>query len=222
MIAPVSRLTKKEIVWLGKHRCKHNHTYLEHYNCYLGDNPQGQTIGFFDIETTGFKADFSLMLCYCIKVGGSDEVLERLITKKEMHSPDMDKQVVRACVNDMMKFDVLVTHYGTRFDLPFTRSRARAQGIPFPPYGELTHKDTYYIARAKLQLSANRQYHIHRFLFGEAARTHLDPKVWLKASHQGDTKSLKYILDHCRADVEDLEHIYNELENYSLRSFRSV
>ncbi|MCK4258048.1 MAG: hypothetical protein KAX49_03670 [Halanaerobiales bacterium] len=112
MIAPVSRLTKKEITWLANHRCKHGHTYLEHYNCYLEENPKGFKMGFFDIETSGLKADFGLMYCYCIKEHGKKEIIGRTITQEELRSDELDKGVVENCIKDMSKFDVLVTHYG--------------------------------------------------------------------------------------------------------------
>ena len=65
MIAPVHRLKKIEIVWLAKHKCKHGHTYLEHYNCYLKEMPDGriqEKVGFLDIETTGLDAEIIELL----------------------------------------------------------------------------------------------------------------------------------------------------------------
>lgn len=41
MIAPVSKLKKEQIVWLQTNRCRHNHTYFEHYICYLEEIVNG-------------------------------------------------------------------------------------------------------------------------------------------------------------------------------------
>ena len=79
-IAPVSRLKKTEIVWLAAHRCRHSHTYLEHYNCYLDENPNKGRTGYFDIETSNLAANYGIMYCYCIKDGNSDKIFERTIT----------------------------------------------------------------------------------------------------------------------------------------------
>ena len=63
MKAPIHRLNKKELVWLGSHICRHGHTYLEHYNCYLQEKPSiEEKVGFLDIETFGLDADFAVML----------------------------------------------------------------------------------------------------------------------------------------------------------------
>ena len=121
--APVGKLKKKEIVWLGNHKCKHGHTYLEHYSCFTseiaskhewepGSNiPIPHRIGYFDIESTGFQADFSIMLCYCIKDSMSDKIYGRCINRKEMQK-DLDYNIVKSCIEDLKKFDRVVTYYG--------------------------------------------------------------------------------------------------------------
>jgi uncharacterized protein YprB with RNaseH-like and TPR domain len=213
MIAPVWKLKKKEIVWLGKHRCKHGHTYLEHYQCYEKDYLPNERVGFLDIEASNLNANFGIMFCYCIKVQGEDTILERLITKEELDR-NLDKQVVKQCIEDINSFDRLVTFYGKRFDLPFIRTRAVYWGLPFPEYGKLFHDDIYFIMRYKFKLHSNRLENSCRSLLGKTDKTFLDPIAWIKAL-QGDKKSLNYILHHCHADVTDLEKLYNKIIGYS-------
>lgn len=216
MIAPVSRLNKHEIVWLSGHRCKHKHTYLEHYPCYVSENPLKEKIGFFDIEASNLAANFGIMFCYCIKVAGKDEILERVITKKEL-STCLDKNVVKQCIEDLGKFDRIVTYYGKRFDMPFVRTRAVATGLGFPGYGEIVHEDMYFNVKFKFRLHSNRLENACRVLLGSTDKTHLDPEYWIKAL-QGNKKSLDYIADHCRKDVTDLEKLYNKINNFTKKT----
>lgn len=232
-IAPVSKLKKSEIVWLANHYCKHSHTYLEHYNCYLAevvknplfqkkrgeDIPMSQTIGYFDIESSNLKANFGIMFCYCIKDSESNKIYERLITKKEIETC-LDKKVVQQCIKDLKRFDKIVTYYGTRFDLPFVRTRALYHKIPFPFYKELLHTDVYYMVRNKFCLHRNRLEVAYNALIGDSKKTHFN-EAWLKAM-TGNKKALKYILSHCRIDVRELEELHKTVENFTMRSDRSI
>ena len=222
MIAPISRLKKSEIIWLSKHRCRHHHTYLEHYSCYLNENPQGIKIGFFDIETTNLKADYGLMLCYCIKVAGKNKIYQKCVTRKELQEENcLDRDVVEQCIKDIQKFDRLVTHYGKRFDVPFLRSRALFWSLPFPIFGSIFHDDTYYMCRNRLCISRNRLELACRHVLGKTRKTHIDQRKWILAL-QGNEKALKYILDHCRRDVRDLEDLYNALINFTRKQDVSI
>jgi len=209
-IAPVHRLKKAEIVWLGSHRCRHNHTYLEHYNCYLDENPEHGNIGFLDIETSNLKANMGVIYSYCIKDGKSDKIYERLITKKELFSNDMDKAVVQNLVDDIRCFDILVTYYGTRFDIPFIRTRAVHHGIEYPAYGENIHIDLYYLIRNKFNLTRNSLKVACEFLLGDSDKTMVEWKHWMKAM-QGNKEALDYIIEHNRYDVLDLEKLYDKV-----------
>jgi len=209
-IAPVHRLKKAEIVWLGSHRCRHNHTYLEHYNCYLEENPEHGNIGFLDIETSNLKANMGVIYSYCIKDGKSDKIHERLITKKELFSDAMDKALVQSLINDIRSFDILVTYYGTRFDIPFIRSRAVHHGIEYPAYGENIHIDLYYLIRNKFNLTRNSLKVACGFLLGHTDKTQVEWKHWMKAM-QGNKEALEYIIEHNRYDVLDLEKLYDKV-----------
>ena len=132
MPAPVSRLPKQEIIWLSRHRCNaHSHTYLDHYNCYLKEQEIKERVGFLDIETSHLKADFGICFCYCIKIMGKRKIISRCVTKKELYK-NLDREVIKQCVEDLKQFDRVITYYGSRFDLPFLRSRALHWNIDFP------------------------------------------------------------------------------------------
>ena len=222
MIAPVQRLKKDEIVWLGTHRCKHHHTFLEHYDCYLSENPQRKRIGYLDIETSNLDADFGIMLCYCIKDGSSNKILEGVLSKKEaIHATAPDKRLVEQCIKDMLKFDLIYTFYGTKFDLKFIRTRAVAMNLDFPLFGTIKHKDIYYIVKNKFKLHSNRLEVACNELLGHSNKSHFDGNIWRQAV-QGDTKALGYILSHCQNDVIDLEELRNKIIDFAYPSVVSV
>ena len=220
ILAPIERLKKSESIWLKRHYCKHRHTYLEHYECFKKENPLNEKIGFFDIETSNLAGDFGVIFCYCIKPLGKSKILERVITRKEL-SECLDREVVRQCVEDIQKFDRIVGFYSKRFDMPFIRTRASYHKIDFPLYGSISHDDIYFTVRHKFRLSSNRLENACRTILGESSKTHLHPVKWIKAL-QGDPSSLKYILNHCREDVRDLERLWERVINFSRKQDTSI
>jgi len=220
--APIARLRKKDIVWLARHYCKHRHTYLVHYNCYLTENPLGRKVGFFDIEASHLKANFGLLLCYCIKPADKGKILHRTVTQAELRDRQcLDREVVKQCIADLQTFDSIVTHYGKRFDIPFLRSRALFHKLDFPAYGEIFHEDTYFMCRSRLCISSNRLETACQHVLGKSNKTRIDPGRWIIAL-QGDEKALAYILDHCKRDVRDLEGLYNALVGFTAHTESSI
>jgi len=221
MRAPVHRLKKADIVWLGGHNCKHGHSFLEHYSCYLAEHPnEGEKIGFIDIETSNLDANYGIMFSYCIKPAGKRKIIGRIITPKELKG-DADKEVCKQLLIDINKFDKLVGYYSTKFDIPFIRTRCVKHGLEFPEYGQLFHKDVYYIIRNKFKFHRNRQEIACRFLLGKTEKTHLDPEIWIKAI-QGNREALDYIYDHNKRDVRDLEKLYNKVIGFNRASQTSI
>lgn len=221
MLAPVHRLKKSEINWLAKHTCKkHRHAYLNHYECFLAEGRGQERVGFFDIETTNLNAAFGIMLCYCIKDAATGEVLGKCIDRKQLETV-RDREIVKACVADLQKFDRVVTQYGERFDLPFIRTRAVALSLPFPEFGELFQTDVWKILRKKFRLHSNRLEAACKVLLGRTEKTHLEPDYWIGAL-MGDKKALAYIYDHCEKDVSDLEKLYNKVCNYAQKRDESI
>jgi uncharacterized protein YprB with RNaseH-like and TPR domain len=206
---PIHRHTKKELDWMSKNSCRHNHSYLEHYNCYLTEVVErDHTIGFFDIETSNLKANYGIMFGYAIKTHNKDEIRKSWITEKDLRSGIYDKKVVQDCIDDLMKYDRIVTYFGTRFDLPFVRTRAAVHNLDFPLFGQILHKDLYYLIRSKFQLHSNRLDVACETILGDSLKTRINPTIWMQAM-QGGKDALDYIEDHCDKDVIDLERLYD-------------
>lgn len=214
MSAPIHRLTKTEITKLAKGKCQHKHTYLDHYNCYLKENPQDQErIGFFDIEATNLKADFGHMLTYCIKDGGSDKIYYDTITLADIKAGYEDKRLIQECIKDLNRFDKIVTFYGSNYDLPFVRARAMINKVEFPFFGSIKHRDLFFIIKSKFCLSRKSLENSCNQLLGKSNKTRFNPKVWRDAA-RGDKKSIEQILEHNKFDVLDTEELYNQTIDY--------
>ena len=218
---PYHRLKKAEIVWMATHRCVHKHTYLSHPGCY---SPSARRTGFFDIETSNLAADFGIILTYCIKVLGERTILSGRLRHTDLaHAMvgDEDRRVVEACVRDLSRFDIIVTYYGARFDIPYVRTRAQAMGIDFPAYGTLVHLDLYDRIKRKFRLSSNRLENACRVLLGKTRKTRIEAKYW-RAGARGDDESLKWILAHNRYDVLDLEALWKATQPHGRHVETSV
>lgn len=212
---------KREVIKLARYRCKHGHTALVHYNCYRQEANEPERIGYIDIECSNLKANFGIMLSYCIKVRDKNKIYHNVITKEELESGSLDKVLVQQCIDDMRKFDHLIGHYSSGYDIPFIRTRALYWGLTFPEYGEISHTDLYYLARRVLCLHSNRQDVIAETILGKTGKTRLNARHWIMAL-QGDAKALKYVLNHNKADVLDLEANHKALEGYVRKSNRSI
>jgi hypothetical protein len=201
--------TKVQYEWLYTHCCSHRHRYTKHFNCFLKDYKMKERKGFIDLETSNLKANFGIILCWCI---GTDdgEIYEDWMTKEDVLAGIEDKRVIESCIECIQGFDRLIGHYSSRFDIPFLRTRALIQGVDFPPQGSLLHTDVWKMAKSVLCLHSNRQAVISESLYGKTAKTRINNAAWRKAM-LGDAKSMDVVVDHCRKDIYDLRRNYGTL-----------
>jgi len=213
-------MKKADLAVLFTGHCKHGHLYAEHPACYLAEYEPNLKVGFLDIETSNLKADFGIMLSYCIKEAGNKTILGRSITETELRKKVLDKSLVKECIDDIGKFNLIVTYYGTKFDIPFIRSRALYWKLDFPKFGSHNHKDVYYMVRNRLCIHRNRMEDAAR-LIDIKGKTHIDGYYWITAL-TGDKEALKYILDHNKADVEVLEEVYYKMKDFQRDISKSI
>lgn len=209
-------------------RCIHRHTIDEHPKCfkrnlvnYKNDkeftkntgedwyNYPGYKIGYFDIETDNLNADFGTMLSWCIKEKGG-KTIYNVIQKKDLFDGLADYKVIESLVEELRKYKIIITYYGTGFDLPYARAKAMHYNLDFPGYGELYHFDLFYTARSKLKLSSRSLANVCDYL-NIKGKTPLDKNVWRLAKY-GDPKALAEVLDHNIGDVVILEQLHEKLD----------
>jgi len=220
VIKSLETATGEEMVWLRDHRCqKHGHRYTAHFNCYLNDLQAGtagkvERIGFLDIETSNLSPGFGIVLCWCIKDGSSDTVYYDYLTKEDVFSDNEDKRIIESCIGAMKKFDRIVGHYSSRFDIPFLRTRAvmhdNKHALGFPKQGALIHTDTWIMAKTKFKFHSNRQNIIAETLFNETIKTRIDHRAWRRAL-QGNPAAIRESLDHCEKDVLELQENFEAM-----------
>lgn len=191
--------------------CRHRHNGLSHNKCYNEQHPP-ERVGFLDIEATSLNASFGFMLSYCIKRRGG-EVLQRCVTPKEIHGLEFDRRLCETFLGDLSAFDRLFTFYGTRYDVPFLRTRCLSHGLGFPPMGSLFHSDVYFGVRNRLKLHSNRLEAACTFFGIPSKGVKLDPMLWRKAS-VGCKKSLAKVLEHNVEDVVSLEQLWDVLQGH--------
>jgi len=158
------------------------------------------TIGYLDIESTGFSANIDVMLSWCIKGRGEKKVAGACITREELMSDKSDSRIVELLVEEMNKYDVIFTYYGTRFDIPFIRTRALYHGTYFPMYRQKSHKDLYYVVKSKLKLHRSSLMAATEF-FGIDGKTRIEHNI---------------------ADVEILEDLHRKLEDFAPPSVNPI
>ena len=214
-------------------RCIHRHTIDEHPRCFkkglvkanVKDEKRWSKVTgepwyrfpeykvcYLDIESDGLKADFSTMLSWAIKEKGGP-VLYRAITKKELfRERNVDKELIESLLDTLANYRIVVTYFGTMFDIPYIRAKALHYGMDFPEYGELYHHDLYYLVKSKLNLSRKSLDNVCDYL-GIVGKTPLGKETWRLAKY-GNKTALDNVILHNVGDVEILEELHNKLEPY--------
>lgn len=223
-------LKKNELqVYLSGH-CKHRMPYQQHPDCFQREILQDKKhlkIGIIDIEFLGFnvKADSGIVLTYSIKEYHKKVFHESKITYKELKSKHLDKNIIKRLIKDMSKFDVLVTYYGSKCDLPYIRTRALRHGLQFIQYGFIKQIDVYFLVKYKLKLQRNSLASACHILgingYTNDDYNFISGETWIRAV-TGHKKSLDYIMKHNRYDVIKTEKVYDKVIGYGRKSNRSI
>ncbi len=196
-------------------RCIHRHTIKTHPNCFKkglikrDDWWHDKKIAYLDIEASDLNANWGMMLTWCVKYRNDKNIRKGVITKKEIFDCKFDKRIIKELMEELKNVDIVVTYYGTGFDLPFLRTRAIYYDIDFPAFGSIYHWDLYYKVRSKLKTHRKSLEVVTKF-FGIEGKTHLEPEMLFKAQY-GDKKAMKELVHHNEEDVNILETLHNKL-----------
>ena len=178
-------------------------------------------IGVWDIETTDWNADAGFMLGWAIYYPHDNKTVSHFVDKKEMYDYKFDKRICRELVKEFENIDLLVTYYGSGFDIPFARTRCLINGVRFPHFGEMRHRDCYYVARGKVKTRKKSLGVIAEALGLDAQKTHESVSVWNLAKY-GHPASIRKIQKYCENDVVVTWDVYEELKKYGKYTTKSI
>ena len=178
----------------------------------------------FDLETGGFPGGFKADMGYVLNFGW------KWLGEKKVHMMTVDqfpgwfnrrkggvndKPLIKAALAIMEQADLLVAHYGERFDRRFLQGRCVIHGFEPPPPTKL--RDTWRIARAAFAFSSNRLMNLSETL-GLTHKKHQKtsdewPGWWLRAM-AGDASAIHEMARYCKKDVEATEELYLAIRQY--------
>lgn len=166
---------------------------------------------FWDIETTNLRADMGTILCVAWKWLGEKTVNSVMLPDYPSwdKDPTNDKALVKDFSKVLLEADLIVAHYGDRFDFKFVQSKLLKHGLP--PIPRIKSVDTWKIARNNLLLQSNRMDNIAAF-FEVNRKTRLPKAVWQKCN-MGHVPSIKKLMDYCKQDVRVLEDVYLKIRS---------
>lgn len=177
-------------------------------------NNDGPKVLFWDLETDGLQADRIL----CIGYKWAGEAKPHLLAYNDYPNRNpwwSDKSLLEDFSKVFNECDYCVHWYGIRFDHPVLQTRLIANGLP--PTAPKTQIDLWKTARYEMKLYSNRLQAWQDHLQLEDDKTLVRASIWIKARYAGPTPdaaseaALKYIYDHCRADVLVLEEAFERM-----------
>ena len=174
-----------------------------------------------DLETTGFEADFNIILCAVIKPFTTDNKGKHCVLRADSYptwstSRSVDAPLCRDLLKELERYDIIVAHNGVRFDVPFAMARFLKWGLRWPQPKIL---DPVRLARRYLRLGRNSlQACCHHF--GIQGKTECLGDEWMQAKFDRgpeNKRAMDYVVTHCIADVDILEKLTLKLKHLSPR-----
>jgi uncharacterized protein YprB with RNaseH-like and TPR domain len=164
----------------------------------------------WDLETTGLQADFGTILCVGYKwLGEKDVHIISLPDYKGFRKdPTNDKPLVKDFLKIYNSADLTIAYNGVNFDRPYLLAKVMEHGLQVPP--NVPMQDPYWTVRSNLRISRKSLANVTALLGLEKRKTPVEGKVWKRAM-AGHADSIRYIVKHCRRDVEVLEETYLRL-----------
>jgi RNase_H superfamily len=116
-----------------------------------------------------------------------------------------DKSLIKLSHDVLSEADMVVTFNGKNFDWKLQNTKFLMAGLK--PVPAIAHVDLYQVARSNILIRPKSLKNLARVFKFKHQKTALDFNVWRRAA-KGDPSSLRYIRDHCRADVLVTEEAY--------------
>lgn len=170
----------------------------------------------FDLETSDLCGDRGIVLCAVVQSSKRKKphVIRTDVTNsgwKEGLRSD-DSATVEQVSELLEDHDVLVAHNGTRFDVPFLRTRMLRWGMR--PLKDMKILDPCSVGWRKFRLRSNSLQAMRDHFRISANKTPLDMSLWMSAILDGDTDAMDSIVEHCIQDVKVLGGVMDLVKPY--------
>lgn len=196
----------------------------------------------FDIETSALEGiGAGLLLCACIRPTSTqrtrtlrlDEYVYKPQPEKYGHFERQERDLVKALIEELSKYDLLIGHNIENFDLGYIRTRAYVHSLPcfLTP---LTYDTMRAFGRVKFRTVLTRRGRpsasmdmVADMLGIQQEKTKIYPvkhweTVWAKESLR--IEAMNNLVDHCQRDVRMNAQIYDVLlpadEKVNLKRWR--
>ncbi|MCJ7720419.1 MAG: ribonuclease H-like domain-containing protein [Candidatus Hadarchaeum sp.] len=167
-------------------------------------------VAYLDIETNAKNANEGMVVAIGLLTGDEPEVMFAESFEEERKALEWLKNKLEDC-------EIIVTWYGSGFDIPFLSTRAIVHNIDLTELTEIPMLDLCQWSRANLLLSSYSLESVARFLgisgdkgFKEFRGT--DILALFKLVERGDLEARKLIVEHCKEDIVVLKLVHEKLK----------
>ena len=150
-----------------------------------------------------------IMLTWSAKFLYSADVMSDKITPEEALRAD-DKRIVTRLHKLMSESDIVIAHYGDRFDIPLLNARAILNGLP--PYNTVNSIDTKKVASATFKFPSNKLDALAKY-FGLDGKIKTEFQLWIDCL-KGIPSAIEEMRVYNVQDVIALEEVYLKLRPY--------
>ena len=155
----------------------------------------------FDLESYGLEPTYGVLLCGVVKPWGGEPKLFRV----EQVSSD-DSGLVRALVEELSKYAILLAHNGVFYDRKMLNARALKWNLPIlDPRGKMI--DPVQVARRHLNMRRNSLDALADYFELSEQKMHVPAQVWVRAALDHSEADLATICARCESDVLVLEEL---------------
>lgn len=180
-----------------------------------------KNVGFLDIETqgNGFSANKAHLVSWVVEKLNLEtndmEIISDIIDKDEikathklmLNKPKQrtirpyDKRILENLVPVLKECDLIVTHYGTWFDIPMIRTRSKMQNIKFITHSDkIRFADTWRYSKNGFKIDRNTLDLFSKTLNVPQRKTKVE-YFWWQMCMLGNKQALEYVLHHNKLDV---------------------
>lgn len=163
---------------------------------YLDLVEEANQLLFFDIESTGFNADYGACLVFS-SLGYKDANAESVTARRT--NPGHDKTAVIYAKETLESAGCWVSYYGKGFDIKFLNSRCLRWGLE--PIRKRPHLDLYWVFKSQLATSRKSLAHMLEWLEIPEKKMSLGADTWA-------SQDIEKLIERCESDCTTLRELY--------------